>query len=153
MSKFLARPNKSVLMRAANVKTTLAWWPDEKHTLTLNFHKRQIQEIKTFFPNSESCINYVSPFTAIFSSELQNKDYGKVKVGDDNFFMKFDTYWIKFTLSIRLLHLSTRFFILIIKLCVNITFNLAHSMICMSIFVRFLLGPFCRCLFFRLLES
>ena len=35
VSKFLARPNKTVLMRAANVKTTLAWWPDGKQTLTL----------------------------------------------------------------------------------------------------------------------
>ena len=35
-----------------------------------------------FFLKSESCINYVSPFIAKFSSELQIKDFVKGQVTD-----------------------------------------------------------------------
>ena len=53
--KFLAWSDKSVLMRAANVKTTLAWWSDKKTNLGLGgnaiqtFTSAKSWKLKPFF--------------------------------------------------------------------------------------------------------
>ena len=80
------------------------------------------------------CINYVLPFIALFSSELQSKDFVKRQSRRWKIIMKFDNYLSKSILSTVPVLLETIRLSLLYNL--QLTLNFAHLIIFIKIFAR-----------------